>query len=81
MPDSTVQKAPEQEPYASPQPRELNDRLVLDLIDAVKGVLRKETSDRLRDVYLIGDIEKDNTRGIIERLRELANENGRPITL
>jgi ATP-dependent Clp protease protease subunit len=61
--------------------RDLNDRLLLDLIDAVKGVLRKETSDRLRDVYLIGDIEKDIARNVIERLRELANDNSRPITL
>ena len=64
-----------------PPPRELNDRFVLDLIDAVKGILRKEQSDRLRDIYLIGDIEKDTARGVIERLRELANDNGRPITL
>ena len=61
--------------------RDLNDRLVADLIDAVKGVLRKETADRLRDVYLIGDIEKDPARVVIERLRELANDNARPITL
>ena len=61
--------------------RDFNDRLVLDLIDAVKGILRKEQSDRLRDVYLIGDIEKDNTRVVIERLRELANDSDRPITL
>lgn len=62
-------------------PRELSDRLVLDLIDAVKGVLRKEASDRLRDVYLIGDIEKDTARTCIERVRELANDNSRPITI
>jgi ATP-dependent Clp protease, protease subunit len=62
-------------------PRELNDRLVLDLIDAVKGMLRKESADRLRDVYLIGDIEKDIARNVIERLRELANDSTRPITL
>ena len=61
--------------------RDLNDRLVLDLIDAVKGILRKETADRLRDVYLIGDIEKDLARGVIERMREMANDNDRPITL
>jgi ATP-dependent Clp protease protease subunit len=61
--------------------RDLSDRLVLDLIDAVKGILRKETSDRLRDIYLIGDIEKDTARSAIERLREMANDNGRPITL
>ncbi len=41
----------------------LNERLLLDVIDAVKGILRKEQSDRLRDVYLIGDIEKDTARG------------------
>jgi ATP-dependent Clp protease protease subunit len=61
--------------------RDFNDRLVLDLIDAVKGVLRKDTSDRLRDVYLIGDIEKDTARNAIERIRELANDSSRPITL
>jgi hypothetical protein len=53
--------------------RDLNDRLVLDLIDAVKGMLRKESADRLRDVYLIGDIEKDIARNVIERLRERAS--------
>jgi ATP-dependent Clp protease, protease subunit len=60
---------------------DLNDRLITDLIDAVRQVLRKEASERLRDVYLIGDIEKDTARAAIERLRELANENTRPITL
>lgn len=61
--------------------RDLNDRLIWDLIEAVKAVLRKEASDRLRDVYLIGDIEKDPARAVIERLRELANDSSRPITL
>src|SRR5712692_3385740 len=51
---------------------ELNDRLIGELIDAVRRVLRKEASERLRDVYLIGDIEKDLARTCIERLRELA---------
>jgi ATP-dependent Clp protease protease subunit len=67
--------------YAPAPFRDLNDRLVWDLIEAVKQVIRKESSDRLRDVYLIGDIEKDPTRAVIERLRELANDNARPITL
>jgi ATP-dependent Clp protease protease subunit len=60
---------------------EMSDRLIAELVDAVRGQLRKETIDRLRDVYLIGDIEKDTARACIERLRELANENNRPITL
>ena len=68
-------------PQAVPVHRDLNERLLLDVIDAVKAILRKEQSDRLRDVYLIGDIEKDTARGVIERLRELANDNDRPITL
>src|SRR5439155_22942280 len=55
--------------------------LVAELIDAVRQVLRKEASERLRDVYLIGDIEKDTARTCIERLRELANESNRPIAL
>src|SRR3954468_4017971 len=60
---------------------ELSDRLIVELVDAVRAQLRKEQGDRLRDVYLIGDIEKDNARATIERLRELASDNNRPITL
>ena len=51
---------------------ELNERLIAELVDAVRAQLRKEQSDRVRDVYLIGDIEKDTARATIERLRELA---------
>jgi ATP-dependent Clp protease protease subunit len=60
---------------------ELSDRMIAELVDAVRAQLRKEQTDRLRDVYLVGDIEKDTARSCIERLRELANDNGRPITL
>ena len=60
---------------------DISDRLLTDLLDAVKDIVRKEQSDRLRDVYLIGDIEKDTARTVIERLRELANDSGKPITL
>lgn len=91
MPDSTAapltepeSETPENEraQFAQIVPhRDLNDRLVGDLIDAVKNILRKEASDRLRDVYLIGDIEKDTARAVIERIRELANDSSRPITL
>ena len=60
---------------------EFSDRLVGELIDAVKAALRKEQADRLRDVYLVGDIDKDTARAAIERIRELASEGGGPITL
>jgi ATP-dependent Clp protease protease subunit len=60
---------------------DISDRLLSDLVDAVKEIIRREQSDRLRDVYLIGDIEKDSARTAIERLRELANDTRRPITL
>jgi ATP-dependent Clp protease protease subunit len=60
---------------------ELSERLIVELIEAVRAQLRKEAGDRVRDVYLIGDIEKDTARACIERLRELAGENGKPITL
>src|SRR5215510_5837522 len=60
---------------------ELSDRLIAELVDAVRAQLRKETAERLRDIYLIGDIEKETARACIERLRELANENDRPITV
>jgi ATP-dependent Clp protease protease subunit len=60
---------------------DLNARLLNDIVDGVKGLLKKEQSDRLRDVYLVGDIEKDNARSFIEKLRELASDNHRPITI
>ena len=52
-----------------------------ELVDAVRAQLRREQNERLRDVYLIGDIEKDAARSAIERMRELAAESDRPITL
>ena len=55
--------------------------MVGELVDAVRQVLRRESQERLRDVYLVGDIEKDTARSCIERLRELANDGTRPITL
>jgi ATP-dependent Clp protease protease subunit len=60
---------------------ELTDRLIAELVDAVRAQLRREAAERLRDVYLIGDIEKDTARACIEKLRELANDNDKPITL
>ena len=60
---------------------DITDRLLNELVDAVKEIVRKEQSDRLRDVYLIGDIEKDTARAVIERLRELANDSKKPITM
>src|SRR6476660_3891163 len=60
---------------------ELNERLIAELVDAVRAQLKRESGARLRDVYLIGDIEKDTARSCIERLRELAADNSRPMTL
>ena len=60
---------------------EFSERLLHELVEAVKQVLRNEALDRVRDVYLVGDIEKDSARAVIERLRELASESSRPVTL
>ena len=60
---------------------EINERLLSELVDAVKEFVHKEESDRLRDIYLIGDIEKDTARTAIEKLRELANTSKKPITI
>lgn len=60
---------------------EFSDRLLNELVDAVKELVKKEQSDRLRDIYLVGDIEKDTARQAIERLREFANESRKPITI
>src|SRR6478736_5536724 len=60
---------------------ELNERLIAELVEAVRAQLRREAADRIRDVYLTGNIEKDTARSVIERIRELANDNDRPITL
>ncbi len=63
------------------RPGELTDRLINELIESVKQVLRRESAQRLRDVYLIGDIDKDSARATIERLRDLAGESNKAITL
>src|SRR3954452_8294047 len=60
---------------------EINNQVLTELVEAVKQIVRKEQSDRLRDIYLIGDIEKDTARSVIEKLREFANDNSRPITI
>src|SRR3954454_1076330 len=60
---------------------DINERLLNDIVDAVKELVRKEQSERLRDIYLIGDIDKDSARHTIERLREMANDSPKPITL
>jgi ATP-dependent Clp protease, protease subunit len=60
---------------------EFNERLLSELVEAVKEIVHKDESDRLRHVYLIGDIEKDTARAAIEKLRELANNGSKPITL
>jgi ATP-dependent Clp protease protease subunit len=60
---------------------DFTDRMLNDLVDAVRNHLRREQSERLRDIYLIGDIEKDTAKSVIERFREMANDSRRPITL
>ena len=60
---------------------DFTDRMLNELVDAVRDLLRREQSERLRDVYLVGDIEKDTAKAAIERLREMASESKRPITL
>jgi len=63
------------------KPGDLSDRLLNDLVEAVRQLLRREAAQRLRDVYLIGDIDKDSARATIERLRELASESDKALTL
>lgn len=60
---------------------DISDKLLTDLVQAVRDSIRKDAADKLRDVYLVGDIEKDSARITIERLRELAAQDRRPITL
>src|SRR4029079_12282211 len=60
---------------------DLNERLLNEIVDAVKGLIRKETADRLRDVYVVRDIEKDMARGVIARLADPTNASRKPITV
>ena len=60
---------------------DLDTRLLEEIIDSVKDLLKKEQASRLRDIYLVGDIEKDTARSAIEKLREMANDSRKPITL
>jgi ATP-dependent Clp protease protease subunit len=55
--------------------------MVGELIDAVKAALKKDQAERVRDVYLVGDIDKDSARAAIERIRELSVDGPAPITL
>ena len=59
----------------------IDDRLLNDLVSAVREIVKKEDADRLRDVYLVGDIEKDTARATIQRMRELASKATGGITL
>lgn len=59
----------------------IGDRAVTDLVEAVKSAIKKEESERLRDVYLFGDIDRDATRAAVQRLRELVASGSRPITV
>ena len=59
----------------------VSDRLLTDLVAAVREIVRKEDADRLRDVYLVGDIDKDTARATIQRLRELASKAQNGVTL
>ena len=60
---------------------ELNDRLIAELVDAVRAQLKKEQGDRLRDIYLIGDIEKDTARAASSGCASWPPTSTRPITL
>ena len=60
---------------------DLDTRLLEEIVEGVRDLLKKEQSTRLRDIYLVGDIEKDTARSVIEKLREMANESRKPITL
>jgi ATP-dependent Clp protease, protease subunit len=59
----------------------IDDRLLNDLVSAVREIVKKEDADRLRDVYLVGDIEKDSARATIQRMRELASKGTGGVTL
>jgi ATP-dependent Clp protease protease subunit len=60
---------------------ELNDRLMRELLEAVRETLRRDELETPRDYYFVGDIEKETARSAIERLRDFSNRSSRPITL
>jgi len=55
---------------------EISDRLLNDLVESVKEAVRKEQSERLRDIYLIGDIDKDAARTVshLDRLKQMQSQ-------
>jgi ATP-dependent protease ClpP protease subunit len=59
----------------------IGDRTVTELVEAVKSAIRQEESERLRDVYLVGDIDRDLTRAAVQRLRELTAASSKPVTV
>jgi ATP-dependent Clp protease, protease subunit len=81
-PDSPEEIPAETTPAETPPAQTLlTERLLSELVEGVKQQLRRDAATKLRDVYLIGDIDKDSARATIERLRELAADNEKPITL
>ncbi len=59
----------------------ISERQVRELITAVEDLLRRESVDRRRELYLADDIDKESVKRAVEQLRGFASQGREPITL
>ncbi|HEY8367886.1 MAG TPA: ATP-dependent Clp protease proteolytic subunit [Thermodesulfobacteriota bacterium] len=59
----------------------ISERQVRELITAVEDLLRRESIDRRREIYLVDDIDKESVKRVVEQFRTFASQSRDPITL
>lgn len=59
----------------------ISERQVRELIATVEDLLRRESVDRRREVYLVDDIDKESVKRAVEQFRAYAGQGREPITL
>lgn len=59
----------------------ISERQVRELITVVEDLLRRESQDRRREIYLVDDIDKESVKRAVEQLRIFAGQSREPVTL
>lgn len=59
----------------------ISERQVRELITVVEDLLRRESHERRREIYLVDDIDKESVRRALEQLRLFVSQGREPITL
>jgi ATP-dependent Clp protease, protease subunit len=59
----------------------ISEKQVRELITVVEDLLRRESQDRRREVYLVDDIDKESVRRAVEQLRGFAGQSREAVTV